>query len=190
MSARSAAGACFVGLLIGGFGGLAIAPHSEPPAPTPTAEVATERGAVEAAIAYLDALGWQVVTDDARRRDVIARRATPDAVESLDGELAGPAAAVRAVAEAPVIARRAVLGYRVDAFKDSKATVSIWGMVLFATGIYDATTQWSTSRIELVWSSGRWLVSDVKSTGGPSPDTPLQDLATADRAFKELRHVP
>jgi hypothetical protein len=167
-----------------------LAPQSECHARPVAPKVESERGAVQAAIAYLGALGWKVITDDVRRRDVIARRATPEAVQPLDAQLAEPAAAVRAVAELPVIARRAVLGYRVDAFSGSQATVSIWGMALFATGVYDATTQWSTSRISLVWSSGRWLVSDVKSTGGPSPDTPLRALAAADRGFKELRHVP
>ncbi len=114
MSARSALGACFVGLVIGGVTALAFAPQPELQEPVSAPKAPTERGAVMAAIAYLDALGWKVVTDDARRREAIARHATPDAVDPLDAELAEPAAAVRAVAESPVIARRAVLGYRLD----------------------------------------------------------------------------
>jgi hypothetical protein len=51
-------------------------------------------------------------------------------------------------------------------------------------------TQWSTSRIELVWRSRRWLVAAVRSRGGPSSESSVRRLASTVRQFREVRHVP
>ena len=161
------------------------------PARPERAPNATADGAVKAAIDYLRALRWDVLVDDPRRRRAIERRATPEAAAGLDAQLAGPARALRAAVTArPVVARTAVLGYRVERFSARAAVVSIWGMALFATRTYRATTQWSTSRISLVRRNERWLVSAVRSRGGPAPDFPLQALARADARYRKLRHEP
>lgn len=146
--------------------------------------------AVAAALGYLDALRWDVLVDDERRRHVIDRLATPEAAPSLDAALAAPAEALRAVADPPVVARTSPLGYRVERITNRSATVSIWGLALFATASHRASTQWSTSRLRLQLVDERWLVSDVRSFGGPAPDFPLRALAGADRRYRELRHVP
>jgi hypothetical protein len=151
----------------------------------------TERGAVRAAIGYLNALRWDVLVEDARRRRVIEARATPDAARQLDAELAAPAEALRgAVTRGPIVARSAVLGYRVARYEHQRASVRIWGMALFGTGVYEPTTQWSTSDIRLLWSTGRWLVDSVRSRGGPSPESPVSVLARRVRHLREVRHVP
>lgn len=151
----------------------------------------TERTAVIAALAYLEALRWDVLIDDERRLETISSHTTEDVAEELDAELAAPAEALRAaVSEGPVVARRAVLGYRLERFNDVEASVSVWGVALFATGVYDPTTQWSTSRIDLVWSTDRWLVRDVRSEGGPSPDSRLSVLVKAARDYRELSDAP
>lgn len=151
----------------------------------------SERGDVAAATRYLADLTWDVLIDDQRRRRVIERHAVPDAVAGLDAQLATVAEGLRAaVTEPPVVARSTVLGYRVEDFSPERATVSIWGMALFGTGAYEATTQWSTSRIELAWSGDRWRIASVRSRGGPSPDSKLKTLAAAVRRFREMRHVP
>jgi hypothetical protein len=155
------------------------------------ASAPTARGAVRAAIAYLDALAWDVLIDDARRRRAIRARATPAAVAELDAELAAPAEALRgAVTRPPVVARSAVLGYRIPRFDDRRASIRVWGVALFGTGAYEPTTQWSTSDIGLVWSRDRWLVEGIRSHGGPSPDSPVRALARHARDFREVRHVP
>lgn len=179
-----------VGLVIGRAG---VEPPQRPgedarriQAPAPTA-----RGAVSAAIAYLDALTWDVLIDDARRRRAIRARATTAAATELDAELAAPAEALRgAVTRPPVVARSAFLGYRIARFDEHRASVRVWGVALFGTGAYEPTTQWSTSDIGLVWSRDRWLVDGIRSRGGPSPDSPVSALARRARDFREVRHVP
>jgi hypothetical protein len=151
----------------------------------------TREAAVRAAVDYLQALRWDVLIDADRRRKAIAGRATPKAARQLDAELAAPAEAVRAaVTRPPVVARAAVLGYRVKLDDGGRAEVRIWGMALFGTGAYAPTTQWSTSDVSLVWAGERWLVDGVRSRGGPSPDSPLETLVRSDRALREVRHVP
>lgn len=151
----------------------------------------TREGAVVAATTYLDAIDWYVIVDGERRRRTIERFTTPAAARRLDAELAAGADALRgALTEGPVAARAAILGYRVDQFRTRRAVVSVWGMALFGTGVYGPTTQWSTSRIELVWSGGRWLVASVRSRGGPSPDSPVGRLAAAVNTFGEVHSVP
>ncbi len=172
--------------------GRASAASQEVAQPTrPSVAEPTRASAVSAATSYLSALRWDVLVDAGRRRRTIGRLATPEAAPALDAELAAPAEALRAaVTRGPVVARSSVLGYRIDDFAADRAVVSIWGMALFATGVYQPTTQWSTSRIELVWSADRWLVAGVRSRGGPSPDSRLALLVRVQRTFRELRHAP
>ena len=148
---------------------------------------ATPRSAVAAALHYLDALRWDVLVDVARRRRVIRSLADRAAARRLETAVATQAEPVAgAVRVPPVVARPAVIGYRVDRFARERARVSVWGFVLFATGAYEPATQWSTSRVELVWRSGRWLVTDVRSHGGPSPDSSLGALAGTTRRFEQV----
>jgi hypothetical protein len=160
-------------------------------ASTASSVAPTREGAARAAIGYLDALRWDVLVDDARRRRAIAARATPDAVAQLDAELAAPAEALRgAVTRPPIVARTAVLGYRVKLLHRGRAAVRVWGMALFGTGAYAPATQWSTSDLSLVWSGQRWLVDGAQSRGGPSPESSLATLARSDRTLREVRNVP
>jgi hypothetical protein len=154
-------------------------------------EAPSRRSAAVAAIEYLEALRWDVLVDDARRRRAIETRATPEAAPQLEAELLAPAEALRsAINRPPIVARTAVLGYRVRRLDESRASVRIWGMALFGTGSYEPTTQWSTSDVALVWSGARWLVGGVESRGGPTPSTPVRALAHATRDLREVRHVP
>jgi hypothetical protein len=151
----------------------------------------TRHSAVTAALAFLGGLRWDVAIDSRRLRAVLSRVATPAAVDALGAEISGSAPALRAaVAVPPIVVRRAVLGTRVDRFEVGRADVSVWGMALFATGRYGPVTQWSTSRISLAWAGGEWRVTDVRTQGGPSPESPLSRLATADQRFAEVDRVP
>lgn len=143
------------------------------------------------AMGYLAALRWDVLIDDAERRRVIAEWATPEAAERLDADLAPGAEALRdAVRRQPVVARRAVLGYRVLPGTDGRIVVRIWGVALFASRLYEPTTQWSTSDLTMVRSGDRWLVDAVESRGGPSPRSALKELAHRARGLEEVRNVP
>jgi hypothetical protein len=151
----------------------------------------TRQAAALAAIGYLRALRWDVLVEDARRRRAIEERATAQGAPQLDAELAAPAEALRgAVSRPPIVARSAVLGYRVDRQDNERASVRVWGMALFGSGSYSPTTQWSTSDIALVWADGRWLVEDVRSVGGPSPGSGVRTLARASRNLREVRCAP
>ncbi len=168
-------------------------PHAAPAAPVKGAVAPhpTKAGAVAAALDYLDALRWDVLVDDRRRRAAIAKRATSDTASEIDAELASAVEPLRgAVTVPPVVARPAVLGYRVDRYEGSKVSISVWGFVLFATGAYEPTTQWATSRIDLAWEAGRWLVESVTSHGGPSPESGVEELAAAAGRFREVRRAP
>ncbi len=165
-----------------------------PPArtPEPTTHTApTARSALLAAIGYLNALRWEVLVDDAKRRELIERLATPQAAPKLDAELAPAAEALReAVSRPPVVARRAVLGYRVSHVDAKRAAVRIWGMALFGSAAYRPATQWSTSDVALDWTGERWLVDGIQSHGGPSPALPVAALARQTYGLREVRHVP
>lgn len=152
---------------------------------------ATARSAAVAAIGFLDALRWNVVINETERPRVLSNRATSRAADELDGELVAAAAGLsEAVAESPVVARTAVLGYRVLHSDGRRASVRVWGFALFGTGSYEPATQWSTSDLELVWSYDRWLVDGVESRGGPSPSSGVHALARRARGLREVRDVP
>jgi hypothetical protein len=180
----------FLGVLVG-RASVSAADQAAPRTAAPQRMVPTERNAAVAAIEYLGALRWDVLIDDAERRRVIEGRATPEAADDLEAELVAPSNALReAVSQPPVIARTAVLGYRVLQANDRRASVRIWGMALFGSGAYKPATQWSTSDLALVWSGDRWLVDGVESRGGPSPGSGLKALAARARGLKEVHHAP
>src|SRR4051794_18137365 len=120
---------------LAGLGLVVITTHGSDARVVQTHAAARRAGAdeaVAAALGYLDALRWDVLVDDARRRRVIERLATPEAAPRLDAALAAPAEALRAVVtDPPVVARTSPLGYRVDRIADGRAVVSIWGFALF-----------------------------------------------------------
>ena len=165
--------------------------HARDAAVAPAANEPTAKTAVAAAIGYLAALRWEVLVDPRARRRAIAQHATAASVAKLVRQLEPAAEGLRAVTRrGPVVARTAILGYRIRSAEPTRVTVRIWGMVLFGTRTYRPTTQWSTSDIELVLQDERWLVEDVTSRGGPSPDDWLQPLVTRTRGLEEVRHVP
>jgi hypothetical protein len=177
-----------VGVLIGRASISPAEPARTSTAPRP---LPTSRGAVIAAIEYLDALRWDVVVDDTERRRAIRERSTPKATEELDRALAAPAAALReATAAPPVVARTAVLGYRLFRSHDRRASVRVWGVAVFGTAAYPPATQWSTSDVELVWSDGRWLIDGLENRGGPSPSFGIRGLARRTQGLEEVRCVP
>lgn len=116
--------------------------------------------------------------------------ASAGSADNLEAELLATVQPVRAATSVnPVVARRALIGIRIDRFAPPSATVSLWGFALFATGAYGPATQWSTSRLDLIWERDQWRVAEVTSRGGPSPESSLRELASADASFEEVRHA-
>ncbi len=190
LAAVAVLAALVVGLLIGGRE-VARSGQHRAAGPLPSALAPSKSAAVRTAVAYVMALRWDVLVDDQRRRAVVDKFAAADSADDLDADLAPNVQPVKAAASvAPVVARRALIGVRVDRFAPPAATVSLWGFALFATGAYGPATQWSTSRLDLNWEQGEWRVAAVTSRGGPSPESPLHALARADASFEEIRHAP
>jgi hypothetical protein len=136
-------------------------------------------------------LRWDVLVDDQRRLAAVEKFAAPEVAAELDEDLAKHVEPIRAaVAAPPVVARRALLGTHVNRFDPPDASVSLWGLAVFATGSYGPVTQWSTSRLDLEWRDSRWRVTGVSSEAGPSPESSLNRLAQADGQFEEVSRVP
>ena len=76
------------------------------------------------------------------------------------------------------------------ALDSRSASIAVWGFALFGSSAYRPTTQWSTSRVRLEWRGARWLITGVRSQGGPAPDFPLRELVRADRRYREPAYVP
>lgn len=184
-------------LALGAVIGRATGPREAASFPSPargaTAEVSrrTRAGAVATATGFLGALRWHVLVDDERRRAVVAHFAATGARSTLDERVSRGVAALRRVVESiPVVARPVFVGYRVAKFSRRRATVSVWGMALFATGAYPPVSQWSTSTFDLAWQDGAWKVAAMRSRPGPSPRWSVTELAREVPAFEEYRHVP
>jgi hypothetical protein len=94
------------------------------------------------------------------------------------------------VATAPVVVRRAFLGYRVARFTARLAAVSVWGMALFGSGAYEPVSQWATSTLDLVWQDRTWKVAAIRNRPGPSPQWSIAELAPGVASFEEYGHVP
>ena len=191
-------------LVLGAVIGRATAPHPVAPLVAPSRRSDEARGhalargsqrspagAVATATGFLDALRWDVLVDDRRRSAVVARFATAGARAALEAAVARPVAGLRrAVAASPVVARPVFVGYRVARFTRRRARVSVWGIALFATGVYGPVSQWSTTTFDLARQDGSWKVAGLHSRPGPSPRWSLGELAREVAAFEEFGHVP
>ena len=90
-----------------------------------------------------------------------------------------------------VVLQMTPVGYRVDAFSATRASVAVWQVTLLATPERAPIAAWSTSRAELAWSGGRWRVERFGvDTPGPvpsvtAPEAPLGagDFVAAAQGF-------
>jgi hypothetical protein len=147
--------------------------------------------AVAAATNFLLSIDLDVLLDDRRRNRVLARFGAPTALRELRRMYAAEKRRVSAsYRERPRFARAALVGYRVDEFAQSDARVSIWAATVGGSGSFAPVTGWSTTTVTLVWKTGSWKVSDVRDEPGPSPDWPIETLASEGRRFQEYRYAP
>jgi hypothetical protein len=157
----------------------------------PTRQAPTRRDAVAAATDFLVALDLETLLDDSRRRRVINAVAAPHARASLQHLYKRERDRVaKSYRRRPRFARAALLGYRVDGFTGSQATVSIWAATIGGSGSFAPATGWSTTTVTLSWSDTGWRISGVDETPGPSARWPTASLASEGRTFTEYRHAP
>jgi hypothetical protein len=120
-------------------------------------------------------------TADAQADDLVARLRVLR--RTLDG------------ATGPVTYRQAALATKVDAYSDTRATVSVWHVgVLAADGVAPPQANWAVSRFELVWEHGAWKVWSETVTPGPAPiaaaDAPPATNASYDAALAGFDPAP
>jgi hypothetical protein len=161
------------------------------PTPSPASGAPTREGAVMTAIAALYGLSAPAVIDRQRFRVVLQRVAAPGSrarVAALFGAVEPAVAA--AFRRRPRVLRGAPLGYRLERYSTTAASVSIWTVALAASPGFAPQSQWRTVRVDLTWTDAGWKVTGGRGANGPAPSTPLPALAVGAAGFRELSHVP
>jgi hypothetical protein len=189
------AGIAFVGWAVGLASSYAWTPRSptpsRPPVPRSEPSAQTAAGAAAAATAFVTAIDYRVMVDDRRRRAAVSRFAAPGATTALAAQLTHGLDALRtSVAAGDVVSAPALLGYRVRRFTPNRASVSVWGVLLFGTALEPARSLWRTSTVELAWWKGAWRVARHIGRDGPSATWPARRLAIAAGAFRGYRYEP
>jgi hypothetical protein len=151
----------------------------------------TRAGAVRAAVAALYQLSIPAVLSRATFEDAVRRLAAPGARQRIEATFgAAEPTLTSAFRRSPRLLRGAPLGYRVDRFTSTEASIAIWTVAIAASPRFEAAAQWRTLLIDLVWTHGRWRVSDGSGIDGPDPSTPLPRLAAEAARFRRLTYVP
>jgi hypothetical protein len=176
---------------------------TSPPSPAGTSPAPTRAGAVAAAARSITAFDGDVLLHPVRLRAVVSRIASTESRAELTAAFDEASARTRAklgagTAPAPVIVLRSVpVGYRIEQFSKSGATVAVWYVGIVGSG---ATVQpqqsWRTQVVSLVWESGAWKVNSFRSSDGPTPPLSTAEVpasagelfATVPR-FQEFAHA-
>ncbi len=155
----------------------------------------TSAGAVSAAAAYVGSLDGRVLLDPAALSQRLAEIASPEAREGLvrayvaAAEQARKQLGVGTAPEPVVIIRASPVGYRVDRFAPSAATVSIWRVGIVGSGATAEPKQsWRTETVSLVWQDKAWKVAALRSAPGPTP--PLASSAATSEAAELFTSIP
>jgi hypothetical protein len=168
-----------------------------------TRDTRTPDGAVAAAAASVELLDGPALLDRTRIGRLVDRLAASNARDGLARAYEQGAARARArlaadsVPAPVVILRAALVGYRIDRFTSSAATVAVWRVGIVGSG---ATVQpqqaWRTETVSLVWERGSWKVASFASALGPTPPLPnvaettaARDLFTEIPRFREFSHA-
>jgi hypothetical protein len=168
---------------------------SAAPAPTPLPPASagdgqrTRTGAVAAAASAMTALARpDLLFDAARRRTVVSEVAAPayaDELTSLfDRGYEHMARQLGRSDPSRVLVRLVPLGHRVENFSPSRARVAVWQVLLLGAPGGRVVASWSTSRADLVWTTGGWRVARFTSDEpGPGPTATNAATATPPEVF-------
>ena len=160
----------------------------------------TPDGAVDAATAYVAALGGPAILDPAAIRRTLSAIASSASRDHLVRAYVLAAAQARerldaGTSSAPVVLRTTPVGYRLDGFQRRVATVSIWRVGIVGNELsVEPRQSWRTETVSLVWEDGTWKLDAVRSSPGPTPPlagpaaTPPSDLVAAIPTFDEFTH--
>ena len=159
----------------------------------------TPEGAVDAATAYVAALGGPAILDPAAIRRTLAVVASSASRDDLVRAYEIAAAQGRerlgvGTTSTPVVLRTTPVGYRIEGFQRRAAMVSIWRVGIVGSGAtVEPRQSWRTETVSLVWEDGTWKVDAVRSSPGPTPPlagpaaTPPADLIAAIPTFDEFK---
>jgi hypothetical protein len=163
----------------------------------------TPEGAAAAATAYLSVLSGPALLDRAAvSRTLNAIVSTGSRVQLVSAyqtaaDRAREQLGVDATSASSVVLRAASVGYRVDGFQPSAASVSVWRVGVVGSGASVTPRQsWRTETVSLVWERGTWKIDAVRSSPGPTPPlaataTDGADLAAVIPTFEEFsRELP
>lgn len=171
----------------------------------PVGYARTRAGAVAAATNFVAVLSSPAMLDSAQRDAAVRRMATDEFAPRL---LEQTAAANRQLASGPLgtglrqgdatVFQGAQLGYRVVAYSDDRAMVSIWSAAIIAnTGAVAPQVGWQTNTFTLAWRDGDWRLDGYRGRSGPTPGTPRGTVLTEGpefvervRQFRAYRNVP
>jgi hypothetical protein len=156
---------------------IAVTTTNAAPSPRPLPSPApTRAGAVVAAAHSITAFDGDVLLHPTRLRAVVARIASTESRAELTAAFDEASAQTRAklgagTAPAPVIVLRSVpVGYRIERFSNSGATVAVWYVGIVGSGATVRPQQsWRTQVVSLVWENGAWKVNSFHSSAGPTP---------------------
>ena len=155
----------------------------------------SRHGAVSAAAASIGSLDGRTLLDPTTLRQRLTDITSSEAREGLI--LAYVAAAKQArkqlgIGTAPepvVILRASPVGYRVDRFAPTAATISIWRVGIVGSGATAEPQQsWRTETVSLVWEHETWKVAALRSEPGPTP--PLPSSAAMSEAADLFASLP
>lgn len=163
-------------------GGTSAGPARLEPPGVPVGFGHSKRGALAAAVAYVQ-LGDLILSLDAEAAaDVLGRVASREAGDAfVSSELAGFAQLRDALARGsgPSRLRVGVVATRVDAYSLDRARVRLWRVaVLSRDGMTNPGEQWATVTYDLIWEDGDWKIWSETVLPGPSPAPADERMAT------------
>lgn len=138
-----------------------------------------------------------LLVDTRRRRAVVARIATPGYRRELEPAIGATYEHLRSelgTDPSRIAMRMHALGYRVEAYDGRRASVAVWQVTILGSIDRAPVAAWATSRAELRWSEGRWLVARFGAdTPGPTPAvtapanaSPPVEFVSSTRGFTRL----
>lgn len=149
----------------------------------------TERSAVDTALRLAAAPQQWLYLDDQQLAVAVRHVASPDAADRLVTEVSGEVSLVRDALRHSSgriwwIVRP--LAWRVVGIRDGHASVSVWTVsILSASDVAVPQSDWFTSRFDLEWINGRWLLRATRDERGPTPQLGGRDAAWQPEPFDD-----
>ena len=148
-------------------------------------------GAVHSATRYLSQLSEAAVANGHVARQIVNAVTTGSLRAELERSLPATATAIEKRlrgSRSATVFEGWPLGFRVESFEPSRATVAIWHLDVGASSALGLmTTQYTTTTYELRWIENSWRIAAAESVAGPTPPPPSAPSAEVDEFARETR---